>query len=242
MEITRTPTAGVLELRIRGRLDGYWADHLQQSLAETMREGHERIRLDLSDVRFMSSAGIAVLMKCYKQLQRIDGSLVVTRPSAVRTVLEMTGLAGVLIEAGEPAAVAQPGPVDGTRVERAGAVLEIFDLTPAAEMRCRVIGTDAPLKAGAFAEEHCAGLPLRDPASPSESARSVKPFQIAATASGNSSPLAAPRRISRPTGPTFRTIWSERELRHPSCRSCTAWPARDPLPGSFALLPTPPAR
>ena len=56
----------------------------------------------------MSSAGIAVLMKCYKQLQRIDGSLVVTRPSPqVRTVLEMTGLAGVLIEAGEPAAGAE---------------------------------------------------------------------------------------------------------------------------------------
>ena len=100
-----------------------------------MREGHDRIRLDLSDVRFMSSAGIAVLMKCYKQLQRIDGSLVVTRPSPqVRTVLEMTGLAGMLIEAGEAAAVAQAGPVDGTRVERAGAVLDIFDLAPAA--RC----------------------------------------------------------------------------------------------------------
>ena len=163
MEITKTTTAGALELRIRGRLDGYWADHLQHSLAETMREGHDRIRLDLSDVRFMSSAGIAVVMKCYKQLQRIDGSLVVTRPSPqVRTVLEMTGLANMLIEAGESAAVAQPGPADGTRVEREGAVLDIFDLAPAARMRCRVIGTDAPLMTTAFTEAHCSSLPLRD--------------------------------------------------------------------------------
>ena len=93
-ETFRMATAGALELRIRGRLDGYWADHLQDSLAETMREGHDRIRLDLSDVSFMSSAGIGVLMRCYKQLQRIDGSLVIIRPSPqVRTVLEMTGLA-----------------------------------------------------------------------------------------------------------------------------------------------------
>ena len=121
-----------------------------------MREGHDRIRLDLSDVSFMSSAGIAVLMKCYKQLQRIDGSLVVTRPSPqVRTVLEMTGLADMLIEAGEPALSSQAGPVDGTRVERAGAVFHIFDLAPAAEMRCRVIGTDAPLQRAPFREEHC---------------------------------------------------------------------------------------
>ena len=100
---------------------------------------------------FMSSAGIAVLMKCYKQLQRIDGSLVVIRPSPqVRTVLEMTGLAGML-DRGRRGALSRPaGPVDGTRVERAGVVFHIFDLAPAAEMRCRVIGTDAPLAASAF--------------------------------------------------------------------------------------------
>jgi anti-sigma B factor antagonist len=79
MEITRTPTAGALELRISGRLDGYWADHLQHSLAETIREGHDRIRLELSNVSFMSSTGIGVLVTFYKQLQRIDGSLVVVR-------------------------------------------------------------------------------------------------------------------------------------------------------------------
>jgi anti-anti-sigma factor len=163
MEITRIPTAGALELRIRGRLDGYWADHLSQSLAETIREGHDRIRLELSEVTFMSSAGIGVLMKCYKQLQRIDGSLVVTRPSSqVRTVLEMTNLAGVLIESAEAAPEIPAGPTDGTRVEQSGAVFHIFDLVPAAEIRCRVIGTDAPLAASAFSEEHCSCLRLPD--------------------------------------------------------------------------------
>ena len=101
MEITRIATAGALELQIRGRLDGYWADHLNQRLTETIGEGHDRIRLDLSGVSFMSSAGIGVLVRCHKQLQRIDGSLVVTRPSPqVRTVLEMTRLADLLIEIG----------------------------------------------------------------------------------------------------------------------------------------------
>ena len=161
MEITRIQTSGALELRIRGRLDGYWADHLQNSLAETMREGHDRIRLELSDVNFMSSAGIAVLMRCYKQLQRIDGSLVIIRPSPqVRTVLEMTGLADMLIEAGEGTSELEAGPVDGTRFERAGAVFHIFDLAPGAEVRCRVIGTDAPLAASAFREEHCSSVQL----------------------------------------------------------------------------------
>ena len=162
MEITKIPSAGALELRIRGRLDGYWADHLHHSLAETMREGHDRIRLDLSDVTFMSSAGIAVVVKCYKQLQRIDGFLVVTRPSPqVRTVLEITGLADMLIEAGD-AVPAVRAAIDGSRLERAGAVFDIFDVAPAAQIQCRAIGTDAPLVSSGFSEEHCSSLPLRD--------------------------------------------------------------------------------
>src|SRR5688500_8985397 len=102
MDVTRTPIAGGIMLRISGRLDGYWADHLQRTLAETIREGHPHIRLESSDVGFMSSAGVAVLMKSYKQLQRIDGSLVVTPPSPqVRTVLEITRLANLLIRSAE---------------------------------------------------------------------------------------------------------------------------------------------
>ena len=163
MEITRIQTPGALELRIRGRLDGYWADHLQHSLEETMREGHDRIRLELSEVSFMSSAGIAVLMRCYKQLQRIDGSIAIIRPSPqVKTVLEVTGLADKLIAPDETTPELEAAPADGTTFERAGAAFQVFDLAPGAEVRCRVIGTDAPLAASAFREEHCSSVALRD--------------------------------------------------------------------------------
>jgi len=85
----------------------------------------------------------------------------VTRPSPqVRTVLEITNLADMLIEAGEPVAEVPAGPIDGTRVEHDGAVFHIFDVAPAAEIRCRVIGTEAPLAASAFSAEHCSSLRL----------------------------------------------------------------------------------
>lgn len=163
MEVTRIPTAAGIMLRISGRLDGYWADHLQQNLAETIREGHHHIRLELSDVGFMSSAGIAVLMKAHKQLQRIDGSLVVIRPSPqVRTVLELTRLDNVLIGSAEDATAVAPEPADVVRLDRAGAVFHVFDVVRGAEIRCRVMGTDAPLAASAFTEEHCSSLPLSE--------------------------------------------------------------------------------
>ena len=204
-----------------------------------MREGHDRIRLELSDVDFMSSAGIAVLMKCYKQLQRIDGSLAVIRPSPqVRTVLEMTGLADMLIEAGEGTSELEAGPVDGTRFERAGAVLPY--LRPGARRRSALPRHRHRRTARS---ERLSRRALLEPfrcetrGSHSGSAPSVKAFPIAATASGNSSPSVTPPRISRPTGPTFRTTWSDRAITRRSCKSCIAWPATDPSPDWSASTP-----
>src|SRR4030095_4817173 len=163
MEVTRIPTAGAIMLRISGRLDGYWADHLERTLAETIREGHYHLRLDLSDVGVISSGGIAVLMKFYKQLQRIDGSLAVTGHSPqVRTVLDITRLTDLLIGPAGGAVGFAPEAADGTRLDRAGAVFDVFDVARGAEIRCRVLGTDAPLVASAFEEQHCSSLPLSD--------------------------------------------------------------------------------
>ena len=39
MEITRQQSGEVLELRVKGRLDSYWADPLAKRLDEVIREG-----------------------------------------------------------------------------------------------------------------------------------------------------------------------------------------------------------
>ena len=50
MEITRRAVEGWTELAIVGRLDGYWAEHLDAGLADAVREAHHKLRLDLSQV------------------------------------------------------------------------------------------------------------------------------------------------------------------------------------------------
>src|SRR5215831_21387044 len=98
MQITKIPRDGFVEVRITGRLDGYWADHLTTGLAEVVREGGHHIRVDLSEVSFLSSAGIRVLVQCFKQLRAIDGSLAVWHPSQhVSEVLKLAGLHNLMI-------------------------------------------------------------------------------------------------------------------------------------------------
>ena len=93
MEITRRTTGDWTDLVVEGRLDGYWAEHLDAGIAEAIREGGLRLRLDLEKVTFLSSAGIGVLVKFHKRLAAVKGSLVIARLSApVKTVLEMTRL------------------------------------------------------------------------------------------------------------------------------------------------------
>jgi anti-anti-sigma factor len=144
MEITRRAAGGWTELVIVGRLDGYWAEHLDAGLTEAVRDGNHRLRLDLSDVSFLSSAGIGVLVKFYKRLVTIKGTLVIGRASPqVRTVLDMTRLSAMLVE--QTASIEPATLTLGSTVVRKGVVCELFDLAPGARFRLTSIGGEHPV-------------------------------------------------------------------------------------------------
>ncbi len=156
MEITEHRTGETLELQITGRLDSYWADPLARRLEEVIREGAHHLRLDLAEVAYMSSAGIRVLVKYYRQLQGIQGSFAVTNPSApVKTVLELAGLAALLISGVTPSAPTATSPEGTRRIEQENATFEIFAHAPGASLTCQTIGDPDLLRGCRFSEDHC---------------------------------------------------------------------------------------
>ena len=162
MEITQNVIDGIVDMRIQGRLDAYWAVHLDKTLAKSVRQGHVQVRLDLSDVTFISSAGIGILMKYYKQLTAIEGRLVVTNPSnRVRTALDVTGLAPFLIQSGLALPQTSASAVSRRFVNR-GATFEVFDLPAGAGLRCRTIGSAEPLGGARFHPDDCVSLRCPD--------------------------------------------------------------------------------
>jgi len=151
MHITKTQHRGFVEVHISGRLDGYWADHLATGLAEVVREGGHRIRIDLSEVSFLSSAGIRVLLQFFKQLRAIDGSLGICSPSDhVSEVLDLAGLRGMLIaeDLGEALNVAPQ--TSSRRVDRETAEFDVFALPGDGQMTCRSIGHPSRLEGCRF--------------------------------------------------------------------------------------------
>src|SRR5688572_422411 len=145
MEITQQSAGQFTELVIKGRLDGYWADHLTSALEDVVRGGADHVRLNLAGVSYISSMGIRVLLKVHQRLNGINGALVVSNPSEpVKRVLEMMHLGKLLIsEFVDPAPATVPE--KGRRIDRKTACFEIFDCAPNAKLECAVVGNPALL-------------------------------------------------------------------------------------------------
>ena len=90
---TRRDPAGVPIVTVSGELDISNAEVLAATVAVLTDEHPERLVFDLSGLRFMDSAGIAVLLRAAAKVK----SVLLREPSpAVRRVVELTGLTDVL--------------------------------------------------------------------------------------------------------------------------------------------------
>ena len=110
MDIQRDKRGAELILILRGRLDASWAGHVAAALAAAVRDGEHHLRVEMSAVGYVSSAGLRTLLTAHRQAKAIGGSFGVLAPSlAVREVLELAGLEQ-LIAAAEAAAAAPAAP------------------------------------------------------------------------------------------------------------------------------------
>ena len=165
MEVTKRQINDSLEVKVKGRLDGYWADHLARALEQAVRDGAHQIRLNLAEVAYMSSAGIGVVVKFYKELAEIHGSLVVTSASVpVKKVLEMANL-GTLLAAKETPAEQTMAPVKLVKhLDHEAPTFEVRELKPAAKLSCRAIGEPDLLRGCRYGEEHSRKMMFPDSA------------------------------------------------------------------------------
>jgi anti-anti-sigma factor len=84
---------GTRVVTFRGELDLSTAGPVLEELLEECVESASHVVLDFSEVDFMDSAGLGLLVKTERGLSAVGRRLVVTRPHAnVRRILELTGL------------------------------------------------------------------------------------------------------------------------------------------------------
>src|SRR5262245_37672202 len=165
MQISKRLVGGAVELKIEGRLDVYWADHLRAAVDQEIRDGSHHLRLDLSEVAFLSSAGIGVLVRFYRDLKSIHGSFAVSSCSnSVLKILELSKLDKLLVlrPGAAPAGEAAPEAAPAVReVERSGVLYELYPLSRGATLECRPFG-DARRLGDGFRKEDCRTMQFPD--------------------------------------------------------------------------------
>jgi len=148
MEITQHAAGELLEIRLNGRIDARWGEHLSSTIENAVRAGSHHVALNCSGVDYISSLGIGVIVTQYKLLKSVNGTLIITEPSKfVRQVLDTVGLAGILIEGGEPPSRAL---ATVNREVRGGAAYEVYPLPDAQPLTCTLIGEPARLTSTGF--------------------------------------------------------------------------------------------
>src|SRR5437762_14357309 len=140
MQISRQLRGETVELKVEGRIDGYWSDHLAAAVDQEIRQGSHHIQLDLSQVAFLSSAGIGTLVRLYKDLQSIQGSFAVSNCSRnVLKVIQLSKLEDVLIakvvpesllikDVGESSKLESRASKSIRQIESCGSIYEVYPL------------------------------------------------------------------------------------------------------------------
>jgi anti-anti-sigma factor len=102
MEIICSTCEDRHRMQLNGRLDANWAEHVGNAIESAIRAGRHCIEIDMALVEYISSMGIGVLMKYYKQLRSVGGLLRVVNPHEnVLSALTIVNLAEKLLKGEE---------------------------------------------------------------------------------------------------------------------------------------------
>jgi anti-anti-sigma factor len=158
MEISTQQVGDALAVKVRGRLDNYWTEHLRTNLEEFVRGGAHIIRLNLSEVSFLSSAGVGLLVLTYRQLKEIGGTLIIASPSdRVKQVLDLCKLSPILLTTQAPANAVERKP-EICRFTSASAGFEVLECSSQTPLTFERIGDPGLLKSCRFEPKDCRSL------------------------------------------------------------------------------------
>lgn len=94
---TRTTDDGIAVVEVAGEVDVYTAPTLRQHLRDATAGGAQRIVVDMTEVKFLDSTGLGVLVGAMGRIREVDGNLrLVVSSDHILKVLRITGLDGLI--------------------------------------------------------------------------------------------------------------------------------------------------
>lgn len=95
MEIIKESSESGLRVFVNGRLDTTTAPSLEEVLNESL-DGVEELVLDFTDLEYLSSAGLRVLLAAQKRMNQQGAMVVKNVNQVIMEVFDITGFSGIL--------------------------------------------------------------------------------------------------------------------------------------------------
>ena len=95
MEIRKVNNAGKMTVSISGRVDTTTAPALETALKESFNEC-EVLVIDFTDVEYISSAGLRVLLSAQKVMGKKGGMTLINVSDDIMEIFEVTGFTDIL--------------------------------------------------------------------------------------------------------------------------------------------------
>ena len=97
MQITIKRTGSTLHAALSGELDHHSAADVRRELDAALGKGVRELALDLSDISFMDSSGIGVILGRYKAIRERGGKMSISVMSIYAArILKMSGVLALL--------------------------------------------------------------------------------------------------------------------------------------------------
>lgn len=97
MNIKTSERDGISVMAIEGRLDGQHAQTAESAFLAIAQDGRTRFVLDFTEMAYISSAGLRIVLVAAKKVRSVQGRLVCAGMSdQVRDVFEMSGFLSIL--------------------------------------------------------------------------------------------------------------------------------------------------
>jgi len=96
MDITKDKRGDVTLLAIKGRLDASTANKLEEKLLTSIDGGERRLALDCSQLDYISSAGLRVLLLAVKRVTGVNGKIVLyALKDQIKEVFDIVGFSSL---------------------------------------------------------------------------------------------------------------------------------------------------
>lgn len=98
MQIRFNNRGTTLIVDVSGELDHHTAEYLKQKVdGEIIKSINKNVVFDFTNVTFMDSSGIGVIMGRYKNIQNFNGKMAIANASPqIKRIFEMSGLMRVI--------------------------------------------------------------------------------------------------------------------------------------------------